>query len=120
MTVHALVPQCALSVLSYFELFWVIQNQNKQNFPGLHLWNPMKRAYSASPDSPAAQRFFSLLRLSKNRRPKKIAGYATALKHWNTIDAKRFVLDVFENAGFASRIFKNFTDIIQKRTKKMR
>ena len=52
--------------------------QNNQNFLGLHPQNPLKRAYSASPDSPAAQRFFSSLRLWKNQRPKKIAGYGTA------------------------------------------
>ena len=38
-------------------------------------WIPLGRAYSAAPDSPAAQRFFSLLCLSKNQHPQKIAGY---------------------------------------------
>ena len=38
---------------------------------------PLGRAYSAASDSPAAQRFFSSLCLSKNRHPQKIAGYGT-------------------------------------------
>ena len=36
------------------------------------------RAYSAPPDSPAAQRFFSSLHSLKNRHPQKIAWYGTA------------------------------------------
>ena len=40
-------------------------------------WTPLGRAYSAAPDSPAAQQFFSLLRLSKNWNSPKIAGYDT-------------------------------------------
>ena len=57
-----------------FELF---RMQNSQKFPGFHTWTPLGRAYSTTPDSPAAQRFFSLLRLSKNWHPPKIAGYGT-------------------------------------------
>ena len=57
-----------------FELF---RKQNNQKFPGFHPWTPLGRAYSTAPDSPAAQRFFSSLCLSKNRHPKKIAGYGT-------------------------------------------
>ena len=50
--------------------------KNFQSFaPGP--WTPLGRAYSAAPDSPAAQQFFSLLRSSKNRHPPKIAGYDT-------------------------------------------
>ena len=69
MTVHALVSQCALSVWSYSEckitkIFWGFA-------PGLH-WGGL----TASTESPAAQRFFSL-RSSKNRQPKKIAAYGT-------------------------------------------
>ena len=40
-------------------------------------WTPLGRAYSTAPDSPAAQQFFSLLCLSKNWHPQKIAGYGT-------------------------------------------
>ena len=54
-----------------FELF---RTQNSQKFPGFRPWTPLGRAYSAAPDSPAAQRFFSSLRLSKNRHPQKITG----------------------------------------------
>ena len=63
-----------------FELF---RTQNSQKFPGFRPWTPLGRAYSAAPDSPAAQRFFSLLRSSKNRHPPKIAGYGTG-KLWLT------------------------------------
>ena len=45
-----------------FELF---RMQNSQKFPGFCPWTPLGRAYSAAPDSPAAQRFFFLLHPSK-------------------------------------------------------
>ena len=57
-----------------FELF---RMQNSQKFPGFCPWTPLGRAYSAAPDSLAAKRFFSSLRLPKNQHPKKIAGYST-------------------------------------------
>ena len=57
-----------------FELF---RTQNSQKFPGFRHWTPLGRAYSAAPDSPAAQRFFSSLRSLRNRHPQKIVGYGT-------------------------------------------
>ena len=57
-----------------FELF---RMQNSQTFPGFCPWTPLGRAYSTTPDSLAAQRFFSLQCLSKNRHSQKIAGYST-------------------------------------------
>ena len=59
-----------------FELF---RMQNSQKFPGLCPWTPLGRVYSAAPDSPAAQRFFSSLRSSKNRHLQKIDGYDTGI-----------------------------------------
>ena len=60
-----------------FELF---RMQNSQLFPGFHPWTPLGKAYSAAPDSLAAQRFFSSLHSSKNWHPQKTAGYSTGLK----------------------------------------
>ena len=57
-----------------FELF---RMQNSKKFPRFHPWTPLEMAYSATPDSLTAQRFFSSLRSSKNRQPPKIAGYCT-------------------------------------------
>ena len=57
-----------------FELF---RTQNSQKFPRFCPWTPLGRAYSTAPDSPVAQRFFSLLCSLKNQHPKKIAGYGT-------------------------------------------
>ena len=57
-----------------FELFRL---QNSQKFPGFCPWTPLGRAYSTTPDSLAAEWFFSSLCLSKNRHPQKIAGYST-------------------------------------------
>ena len=57
-----------------FELF---RTQNSQKYLGFCPWTPLGRAYSAAPDSPAARRFFSSLRSSKNRHPQKFAGYGT-------------------------------------------
>ena len=57
-----------------FELF---RMQNSQNLPRFCPWTLLGRAYSAAPDFLAAQRFFSLLRSSKNQHPHKIAGYST-------------------------------------------
>ena len=72
MTVHTVVPQCVLSVLSYSEqkmdkTFWGIA-------PG-----PNWRQLTVPPEFPAAQHLFSSLRSSKNRHPKKIAGYSTVV-----------------------------------------
>ena len=74
MTIHALVPQCAEPRKRCFELFeCIIAKIFLRLVCGSHLGG------LAVPllDSPAALRFFSLLRLSKNRYPKKIAGYGT-------------------------------------------
>ena len=59
-----------------FELF---RTQNSQKFPGFRPWTPLGRAYSATPDLSALQRFFSSLRSSKNWHPQKSAGYGTVL-----------------------------------------
>ena len=56
-----------------FELF---RMQISQNFPGRCPWTPLRKSYSP-PDSPPAQRFFSLLHSLKNWLPQKIAGYGT-------------------------------------------
>ena len=56
------------------ELF---RTQNSEKFPEFRPWTPLGRAYSAAPDSPTAQWFFSSLRSSKNLHPQKIAGYGT-------------------------------------------
>ena len=60
-----------------FELF---RMQNSQKFPVFCPWNPLRRAQSTAPDSPAAQQFFSLLCLLINQHPQKIAGYSTAVR----------------------------------------
>ena len=70
MTIHALVPQCALSVLSCSEfkiakIFW--------NSP----LDPTGECLQHPPDFPATQWCFSSLCLSKNQQPQKIAGYGT-------------------------------------------
>ena len=75
MIVHTLVLQCGLSVLSYSEckiakMFWDFA-------PGPH-WGGL----TAPPDSPAAQRFYSLLCLLNWHPPpppkkKKVVGYGT-------------------------------------------
>ena len=70
-TVHSLVPQCALSVFSFSEC------KITKNFPGLCPY-PTGKGFQRPPDSPAAQRFFSSLRSSKNRHHKKIVGHS----HW--------------------------------------
>ena len=59
-----------------FELF---RMQNSQKFPGFRPWTPLGRAYNATPDLSALQRFFSSLRSSKNWHPQKSAGYGTVL-----------------------------------------
>ena len=66
MTVHTLVPQCAKPQERCFELF---RMQNSQIFLGLCPWTPLTAPPS---DSPAAQWFFSLLCLLKNRYPPKL------------------------------------------------
>ena len=58
-----------------FELF---RMQNSQKFPGFHPWTPLGSTCSTTPDSMAAQQFFSLLCSSKNQHTPKIAGYGTA------------------------------------------
>ena len=57
------------------ELF---RTQNNQKFPGFRPWTPLTKAYSDAPDSPAAQRFFSLLRSSENQHPPKNCW----IQHW--------------------------------------
>ena len=81
MPVHALVAQCALSVLSAFRtqdsnlatraMFWLFRMQNSQNNMWLHPWTPLGRGINHGPpqDSPAAQQLFSLLHSSKNQHP---------------------------------------------------
>ena len=54
--------------------------QNSQKFSVFCPWTPLGRAYSIAPDSAAAQRFFFLLRLSKNWHSQKIARYGTAVR----------------------------------------
>ena len=72
---------CQCSLLQSQESDVLIYSEHKiaKNFqsfaPGP--WTPLGRAYSAAPDSPAAQQFFSLLHLSKNWNSPKIAGYDT-------------------------------------------
>ena len=56
--------------------FELLRTQNSQKFPGFHPWTPLGRAYSTTPDSPAAQRFFSSLRLLKNWHPQKLLDMA--------------------------------------------
>ena len=68
--------QRSLSREQCFELF---RTQNSQKVPGFCPWTPLGRAYSTTPDSPAAQQFFSLLHSSKNWHPQKIAGYDTVV-----------------------------------------
>ena len=50
---HSLLQSHKSTVLSYSE--W----KNSHSFLGLRYWIPLGRAYSAPPDSPAAQQFFS-------------------------------------------------------------
>ena len=57
-----------------FELFSM---RNSQHFLVICPWTPKGRAHNATPDSPAVQRRFSLLRSSKNRHPPKNAGCGT-------------------------------------------
>ena len=73
-----------------FELF---KTQNSQTFPGFHPWTPLGRACSATPDSPTAQPFFSLLCSSKNWHDQKIAGYSTegSSKRWSLWVCKKYI-----------------------------
>ena len=65
--------QRSLSREQCFELF---RTQNSQKVPGFCPWTPLGRAYSTTPDSPAAQQFFSSLRLLKNWHPQKLLDMA--------------------------------------------
>ena len=59
MPVHALVAQCALSVLSAFRtqdsnlatraMFWLFRMQNSQNNMWLHPWTPLGRGINHGP-----------------------------------------------------------------------
>ena len=79
-----------------------LERKIAKKFPGFCPWTPLGRAYSAAPDSPAAQRFFSSLHSSKKWHPQKIAGYSTVssvfcsyLVHINLsskFDPKKFLL----------------------------
>ena len=72
MIFHALVPQCALSVLSYSECKIA---KTFRGFAPRAQWGEL----TAPPDSPAAQRFFCSLLSSKNRYPLKKKLLNTAL-----------------------------------------
>ena len=74
---HSLSQSQNSDVLSYSERRI---GKNFQGFvPGPH-WEGLT---TPLPDSPAAQRFFSSLRSSKNRHPQKIAGYGTDMESFS-------------------------------------
>ena len=96
-----------------FELF---RTQNSQKFPGFRPWTPLGRAYSAAPDSPAAQRFFSSLRSSKNRHPQKNCWIRHCLREvGNFLEKPMQLLATFNPAN----ILQKFTGDFQASREKM-
>ena len=75
---HSLSQNQQSNVLSYSEC------KIAKNFQGFAP-GPNCGGVTAPPDSPTAQRIFSLLHSSKNRHPQKIAGYGTdpVPCHWS-------------------------------------
>ena len=63
----------------------LVQNVKQPKFSGAQSLDPTGEGLQRSPDYPAAQRFFSLPHLSKNRHPPKITGYGTGQKQLQAI-----------------------------------
>ena len=70
-TVHSLVPQCALSVFSFSEC------KITKNFPGLCPYPTGWKELTAPPRLPSCTMFFLLTALVEKPAPQKIAGHGT-------------------------------------------
>ena len=84
--------QCSLSQSQDSNVLSYSKHKIAKNFPGCCPWTPLGRAYSAVPDSSAAQWFFSLLHLSKNWHPPKIAEYGTTVRFISWVVLTIFVI----------------------------